>query len=592
MNSNSCFLLFRALNRHYRRCPGISSPSKASRHGKRWTEIAEGKFLKAVNGEDVDQEGDGNRGGGGGDGGGREEDEGQPVHHQVADVPPPNFERDIIQKISDSEADGSKTAKTDPLIVEIGMLEYIEDSDVSHYSQVRKKMRMLGRLVDGCRSYIRERTTLDDREERASALDLSKILSGKDYRMIIWAVTTVAGGVSSSRSWRGFVKPNNAVKATEALKIAIDFYGLHGGADSSLFWERLVNGKHGLVGCRRFQAGDVPCSSNNHFFFSVSGRTWKRHIAAHIKSGKKSLKESHSKKRTGAFRLPWVADVIEMHERLRLLIDQAVVSFRNFPTPQGYDDLAGLVLASLTLFNIRRVGDVQYYTVQNHETGLLLGRDERKNADVWVQLDEEEQRLAEETAMTRLKTKNNTSVPVFLRPFELAAIDLLLEKRHHYVAEGNPYLFAAKKPGKGFKSGTTMIRKWREKIAAFEPGCMREPEQLTAGSIRKLFCTTLNLSGLSELEKRELLVVVDHSKRTDAEHYLQNNNYRMMGRVPRILEAFRTNGMLARRNLSATEASDGNGDETGKKRERDARRAVVANLLFFFDRDKQMTSDR
>lgn len=119
-------------------------------------------------------------------------------------------------------------------------------------------------------------------------------------------------------------------------------------------------------------------------------------------------------------------------------------------------------------------------------------------------------------------------------------MDLILNLRDRFVdPDKTPYIFsgstiAAREPVSCCKSVRSVIKELTE-----QKGLQLErPDDVAAGTVRKLFCTTVNYLELSNQDTQDLIDAIGHSITTHNKEYLRQMKARLIGKVGRWFTLF------------------------------------------------------
>lgn len=223
----------------------------------------------------------------------------------------------------------------------------------------------------------------------------------------------------------------------------------------------------------------------------------------------KNLKEKHWEK---PLQLPLSSDLELFNEYLNKLASEAFNNLsKNISTKTYYKQLAECVLAKTITFNRKRVGDVQYLTIENYSKDYST-----INQDIFTQtLTELEIIISRNLKRIVTGGKGSKPVPILFPKQTQKYINCLLRVRQEtdIVPKSNPYLFANPHSENHWMAGVNVIRKLAKSCGA------EHPELLTSTKFRKQIATTLQLMALEDDEMEQIATFMGHTKKTHAEFY-------------------------------------------------------------------------
>ncbi|XP_050505238.1 uncharacterized protein LOC126883628 [Diabrotica virgifera virgifera] len=189
--------------------------------------------------------------------------------------------------------------------------------------------------------------------------------------------------------------------------------------------------------------------------------------------------------------------------------------------------LAKCILAKTVIFNRKRVGDVQYLTVETY------GRNyDTLNQESFTEaLTEVEKIIYKNYRRFVTGGKGSKPVPILFSFQTQKYISLLLKVRQetNVVPETNPYLFANPDSEDRWMSGANTIRKIAINCGA------KHPELLTSTRFRKQIATTLQLLALDDDEMEQIATFMGHTKKTHTEFNRLPQDIYQTAKVAKIL---------------------------------------------------------
>ncbi|XP_050507304.1 uncharacterized protein LOC126884966 [Diabrotica virgifera virgifera] len=193
----------------------------------------------------------------------------------------------------------------------------------------------------------------------------------------------------------------------------------------------------------------------------------------------------------------------------------------------NYKKLTECILAKTVIFNRKRVGDVQYLTVETY------GRNyDTLNQESFTEaLTEVEKIIYKNHRRFVTGDKGSKPVPILFSFQTQKYISLLLKVRQetNVVPETNPYLFANPDSEDRWMSGANTIRKIAINCGA------KHPELLTSTRFRKQIATTLQLLALDDDEMEQIATFMGHTKKTHTEFNRLPQDIYQTAKVAKIL---------------------------------------------------------
>lgn len=222
----------------------------------------------------------------------------------------------------------------------------------------------------------------------------------------------------------------------------------------------------------------------------------------------KSLKERKWEKPT---QLPLASDILLFQNYINECSEKAYQKLsNNIDVPKQYKLLTECVLAHTVMFNRKRIGDVQYLTIENYKREV-----DNTEQDAFVQsLSTVEKILSKQFKRVVTGGKGSKPIAILFSKHTQKKIKLLLKIREtdDVVSTSNSYLFAGPN-SKKWIAGTKVIQNIAKKCGA------ERPKLLTSTKFRKHIATTLQLMSMQPDEIEQIATFMGHTKKTHAEFY-------------------------------------------------------------------------
>lgn len=223
----------------------------------------------------------------------------------------------------------------------------------------------------------------------------------------------------------------------------------------------------------------------------------------------KNLKEQQWEKPT---QLPLTSDIHLFNEYLNNLCNESFSKLSGDNNcKKSYKQLAQCVLAKTVLFNRKRIGDVQYLTIENYNKDFSTHNEENFSEA----LTEVEKIICKNYKRIVTGGKGSKPVPILFSKQTQKHIGCLLKIRQNtnIVPKSNPYLFANPGSENRWMSGVNAVKELAIKCGA------QRPELLTTTRFRKHIATTLQLLAMDDDEMEQIATFMGHTKKTHAEFY-------------------------------------------------------------------------
>lgn len=194
--------------------------------------------------------------------------------------------------------------------------------------------------------------------------------------------------------------------------------------------------------------------------------------------------------------------------------------------------LTELSMASIIVFNRRRVGDTQNILDEDFACKEMIT--DETHEELLSMLPEQSKRIAKQYSRMKVRGKKNRTVPVLLKANIADCLQLLISHRKEAgVSPLNNFLFGlpSKKDIYQVVDAGRVLRKF-----AIASGA-KNPTLLTATNLRKhlaTICVTLQLNDTCVADVAEFM---GHAEKVHREHYRQNPIERQIVQMSQVLEA-------------------------------------------------------
>lgn len=190
----------------------------------------------------------------------------------------------------------------------------------------------------------------------------------------------------------------------------------------------------------------------------------------------------------------------------------------------AYFDLANTLLGKVIIFNRRRQGEVSKMSLEDY----FGARSHKSTLESHAMLSEFEKKLSNSLHRIEITGKKGRTVPVLLTKEMDKQIELLIQCRPNYVAEGNRYVFGK---DESHIRGSDVLRKYSELCGAVAP------ERLRSTKLRKHIATTAQVLNLKEHEMDILANFMGHDIRVHREFYRLPEQTLQLTKVSKLLLA-------------------------------------------------------
>ncbi|XP_060520782.1 uncharacterized protein LOC132698605 [Cylas formicarius] len=223
-----------------------------------------------------------------------------------------------------------------------------------------------------------------------------------------------------------------------------------------------------------------------------------------------ALKNLNEKRHEKPTFLPLTSDVIKFHKYVKEEANDAKNNLlRENKQKFEYKRLSECVLALTLLLNRKRIGEIQYLTVDRYNHSIPQTTQE----EFLLTLSSVERKLT--SAFKRVITpgKGSKPVPILFSKDMQNSIELLLRLRNLNISQENQYLFANPNTDTSALSGYHTIRKLAERSGVVDKTLF------TSNRLRKQIATILQVLNITETEFEQIAKFMGHTKDTHASFY-------------------------------------------------------------------------
>lgn len=236
----------------------------------------------------------------------------------------------------------------------------------------------------------------------------------------------------------------------------------------------------------------------------------KEHFATELSS--LALKDLNEKKWQKPNGIPKTEDLEKFQKFVKSQAEEAVLHLQeDLNNPYYYSMLVKAALALLTAINRKRIGEVQYLTIEtyNKDFSTLNLKEFQKT------LSKHEVELASKVKRVVTGGKGSRPVPILFPKRLENYVDLILKVRDHtdIVPKTNPYVFALPNSKDRWISGYHVVRKLAVESKIDNPGLM------TSTRFRKHLATVMQLLNYEKDEMEQIARFMGHNMRTHEQFY-------------------------------------------------------------------------
>lgn len=235
--------------------------------------------------------------------------------------------------------------------------------------------------------------------------------------------------------------------------------------------------------------------------------------------------------------MPTMGDV---HKFAQYLKSESSDCFDKLSTSFDYEtwmQLSKLIMASIIVFNRKRVGDTENITVKDFEFKEMVN--EKTNEQLYACLSEKSKEIVKQYCRLYVRGKRNSTVSVILNVTMQKYINLLISHRENAgIPPKNKYLFALPSSTgdiyKTLNAGTTLHK--------FAKLCGAEnPSSLIGTNMRKHIATVCVSLELNDTDVADIADFMGHHELVHRKVYRQNPIDRQLVRISQVLEVAQGN---------------------------------------------------
>lgn len=377
----------------------------------------------------------------------------------------------------------------DPLLIVYGNLLCLKYHFHFQQNMIRAKLRLAGRVLQAVRII------------NAEVTDFASLYHPKLYKQVIEAIKVVGKFNSVTNEF--------GAPATSASAVT------------------LVKQIGSVLKCEYIEAEDCIHVKKTEDFLYLMESQFTSVISKRVKESQQQ------KRREKNHKIPSKNDVrllsAFLNSERKTCFDGITANF----STENWVKLLELTLASIIVFNRRRVGEAQ-----NILTSNFLRREsiETSNEELFGSLSEEAKKVARRYTRMKIRGKKGSNVNVLLKADISSCLELLLNYRERAgVSPSNPFLFAL--PSSPFDTRIKVVNACRV-LATISVQCGAEdPSTLRGTNLRKHLATTCMAMELNDDMVSELAKFMGHAESVHREYYRHNTIDREVVKIANLLEA-------------------------------------------------------
>lgn len=263
----------------------------------------------------------------------------------------------------------------------------------------------------------------------------------------------------------------------------------------------------------------------------------------------KTVNETQEKrKRQTVVNLPSMDDVKVLAQYLEVESNDCMNKLSKSFDYKTWLRLSHLTLASIILFNRKRVGDAEDIIVEEFNRRELMN--ENTNELLFASLSEESKETAKQYCRMRVRGKKGYKVQVLLKANMEKQIALILSHRVNAgILPDNEFVFALPSSTGEIKviDACTVMYKFARACGA------KNPSSLTGTNLRKqlaTFCVSLELN---DAEVADVADFMGHAEKVHRQYYRQNTIDRQVVKISKVLEAAQGNSTKSQASSSTSQ---------------------------------------
>ncbi|XP_072400507.1 uncharacterized protein [Diabrotica undecimpunctata] len=244
-----------------------------------------------------------------------------------------------------------------------------------------------------------------------------------------------------------------------------------------------------------------------------------------------AVKDLAEKKWNKPVLLPLTKDIIKFRNHV---VNCAETNFellqQDWTNQQAFKKVVDSALSLTILFNRRRIGDVQYVTIDSYLKNFACV----DQTEYLEQLTESEKLLSNTYKRVVAGGKGSRPIIILFPKNVQAYIDLTLQIRNetNMLSKENQYLFSYPSSKSQWVRADVVIKKFANASGA------ENPVALTSNRLRKQIATVMQLINLSKEEYAHFAQFMGHTEKTHREYYEITQDAYQMAKMSKILVLF------------------------------------------------------
>ncbi len=377
----------------------------------------------------------------------------------------------------------------DPLLIVYGNLLCLKYHFHFQQNMIRAKLRLAGRVLQALRII------------NAEVTDFSSVYHPKRYKQVIEAIKVVGKFNSVTNEF--------GAPATSASAVT------------------LIKQIGSVLKCEYIEAEDSVRVKKTEDFLYLMESQFTSIINKRVKENQQQ------KRREKNHKIPSRNDVsllsVFLNSERNRFYDEITVNF----STKSWVKLSELTVASIILFNRRRVGEAQNILKSDFVRRESI---ETSNEELFRSLPEKSKKVARRFTRMKIRGKKGSNVNVLLKADITRCLQLLLDYRVRAgVLDSNPFLFGL--PSSPFDTRIKVVNACRV-FATIATQCGAEdPSTLRGTNLRKHFATTCMAMELNDDMTGEVAKHLGHRETVHREQYRHNTIDREVVKIANLLEA-------------------------------------------------------
>ncbi|KAL1494246.1 hypothetical protein ABEB36_009871 [Hypothenemus hampei] len=203
--------------------------------------------------------------------------------------------------------------------------------------------------------------------------------------------------------------------------------------------------------------------------------------------------------------MPLTGDVIKFHQYVMKEAEEAKNNLNDEKTrtKTEYKRLTECLLSLTLLLNRKRIGEIQYLTLQTYLHTPLQNIQE----EFMQSLSEQEKKLTKSFKRVVTVGKGSKPVPILFSQYMQQLIKILLDIRDLYIPKENKYLFANPNTLDKYLSGYHSVKKLADRSG------VTNPTMFTSTRLRKQIATILQVLNVTDNEFEQFANFMGHTKK-------------------------------------------------------------------------------